>query len=421
MTAPLHTFENHIQWTSVKEVTNRLKQAGFEAYLAGGCVRDLLMNREPNDFDVATSATPDQIEALFPKSIAVGKAFGVIILPFPGFQLEVATFREDLEYKDGRRPEGVKFSTPQADARRRDFTINALFYDLDKKNVIDYVGGEADIQKRLIQTVGEPDLRFDEDKLRILRAVRFSGQLDFEVEEKTLAVIQSRAHEVASVSRERVRDEIQKLLKSSTRAKGLKLLVSTGLLAVLFPDLANHVNANPSRWFLSFAEQSQLGPLDPEVSMALFLLPLLQADSAPTKEVKSRLQNALKLENRFLDAVLFAVQNLSKLFEFSIQRKGELLLLLAKSPKLLELAQVVARSHEIPLNLQALEDLKKGSFDEQGVIPAPFISGADLLSLGQKPGPLIGEMVNESYLLQLEGRLKNRQAALDWCRDNLKI
>ncbi|MES2964533.1 MAG: CCA tRNA nucleotidyltransferase, partial [Bdellovibrionota bacterium] len=146
-----------------------LRSAGFTALLAGGCVRDMLMSREPNDFDVATDATPDQVETLFPRAVAVGKAFGVIVLPQDGFDIEVATFREDLEYKDGRRPEGVKFSSPELDAKRRDFTVNALFLEPESGKISDFVGGQNDLTARILRTVGEPDRRFTEDKLRLLR------------------------------------------------------------------------------------------------------------------------------------------------------------------------------------------------------------------------------------------------------------
>ena len=225
MNAPSNLLEEHSQWNAVKEVCSRLRDAGFEALLAGGCVRDLIMHREPNDFDVATDATPDQIESLFPKCLLVGKAFGVIILPFDGFQIEVATFREDLQYKDGRRPEGVKFSTPKADAQRRDFTINALFYDPIKREIIDFIDGQADIKAKILRTVGDPNHRFDEDKLRLLRAIRFAAQLDFRIEDGTLRAVETHAKDVSVVSHERIRDELIKLLKSPNRNIGLELLL----------------------------------------------------------------------------------------------------------------------------------------------------------------------------------------------------
>ena len=414
MRTPKGTFENHSQWTSVKEVTSRLKLAGYEAYLAGGCVRDLLMGREPNDFDIATNATPDQIEGLFPKSIAVGKAFGVIILPYLDFQLEVATFREDLEYRDGRRPEGVKFSTPQADAQRRDFTINALFYDLDRDLVIDYVGGEADIVKRVIQTVGEPDLRFNEDKLRILRAVRFAGQLDFEIEAQTLKAIHERATEVAAVSRERIRDEVQKLLKSPARGRGLKLLISTGLFAILFPEIKM-----TEFWLPLFEEQSRLGKLDPEVSLTLFLLPYLQNDVG-AKEKRETLQRLLKLDNRLLESILFTARNLEKILAPNSYRRGEVALLLAKSKTLAAVAQIFAKVSGQAFDQAALEKIKREVLGPNGEAPVAFVSGADVLQLGVKPGPKVGEIVSEAYLLQLESKFASKEAALAWCRNQLQ-
>ncbi|HEX4923157.1 MAG TPA: CCA tRNA nucleotidyltransferase, partial [Bdellovibrionales bacterium] len=175
-------FSSHPHWPAVETVCGTLARSGYEAWLAGGCVRDALLGRVPQDFDVATSAAPEQVEALFERAVAVGKAFGVIILPFEGFQIEVATFRKDGLYVDGRRPASVTFSSPREDAARRDFTVNALYYDVVNKRVVDYVNGERDLAAHVIRTVGSPHDRLSEDSLRLMRAVRFSAQLGFEIE-----------------------------------------------------------------------------------------------------------------------------------------------------------------------------------------------------------------------------------------------
>ena len=233
----MHAFESHRQWPAVKQVCDSLRAEGHQAWLAGGCVRDLIMNREPNDFDVATDAKPESVEKLFANAITVGREFGVTIVPFDGFQVEIATFRQDGPYEDGRRPTHVVFSTPEEDAKRRDFTVNALYFDVDKKKVVDFVGGEADIRAKTLRAVGDPDKRFDEDKLRILRAVRFAAQLDFQIEAKTLEAVRKRHAQIAVVAHERIRDEILKLMKSPNSPLGLGHLRQTGLWQVIFPEL----------------------------------------------------------------------------------------------------------------------------------------------------------------------------------------
>lgn len=233
----MEIFSRHPHFKEVESVCRRLTEAGYQAFLAGGCVRDALLGRPSNDFDVATSANPDEIEALFPKSLAVGKQFGVVILPFDGFQIEVATFRLDGEYQDGRHPEKVTFSTPEDDAGRRDFTVNALFYDLSEHKVIDYVGGIADLERKLLRTVGDPQKRFAEDRLRILRAVRIAAQLGFDIERATFKAVCDWAKEVCVVSQERVTAEIKKMLSLKNRIQALHDLQVSGLAIEVLPEL----------------------------------------------------------------------------------------------------------------------------------------------------------------------------------------
>src|SRR5580658_5018659 len=196
---------------AAKKIAERLQAAGFAAFWVGGCVRDFLLGREPQDFDIATDAKPEQVEKLFRKTIPVGKKFGVIVVVEHGQQFQVATFRAEAEYRDGRRPEKVVFANAQADALRRDFTVNGLFYDPHKKEIHDWVGGERDLRARIIRTIGAPEERFGEDHLRMLRAVRFAARLNFEIEPKTMAAIQSLAPRIKMISAERVRDELLKL------------------------------------------------------------------------------------------------------------------------------------------------------------------------------------------------------------------
>src|SRR5476651_1111017 len=194
-----------------KEIVACLQHAGFAAFWVGGCVRDFLLGREPQDFDIATDAKPGQVEKLFKKTIPVGKKFGVMVVIEGGHQFQVATFRAEADYQDGRRPEKIIFANAEADASRRDFTVNGLFYDPLTKKIHDWVGGEKDLRARIIRTIGKPEERFSEDHLRMLRAVRFAAQLGFEIEPKTFAAVKSLAPKIKLISAERVRDELLKL------------------------------------------------------------------------------------------------------------------------------------------------------------------------------------------------------------------
>ena len=229
-----------------KEIVRRLQQAGFAAFWVGGCVRDFLLGREPQDFDIATDAKPEQVEKLFRKTIPVGKKFGVIIVVEGGHQFQVATFRAEADYQDGRRPEKIVFANAEADASRRDFTVNGLFYDPLTKKIHDWVGGEKDLRAKIIRTIGEPEERFGEDHLRMLRAVRFAAQLDFEIEPKTFAAVQKLAPKIKIISAERVRDELIKLFRPPHAARGLVLLRDSGLLEHILPELAATIGCEQS-------------------------------------------------------------------------------------------------------------------------------------------------------------------------------
>src|SRR5208283_1874246 len=229
-----------------KEIVARLQAAGFAAFWVGGCVRDLLLGREPQDFDITTDARPEQVEKLFRKTIPVGKKFGVIIVVAGGQQFQVATFRAEANYQDGRHPEKVVFANAEADALRRDFTVNGLFYDPLAQKIHDWVGGEKDLRAKIIRTIGAPAERFGEDHLRLLRAVRFAAQLGFEIEAKTFAAIQSLAPKIKIISAERIRDEMLKLFRPPHAARGLVLLRDSGLLEHILPELAATVSCEQS-------------------------------------------------------------------------------------------------------------------------------------------------------------------------------
>ena len=229
-----------------KDLVRQLQAAGHSSFWVGGCVRDFLLGREPGDYDIATSAKPEQIERIFPHTVPVGRKFGVIIVVAEGQQFQLATFRAEAEYRDGRRPEKVVFADARADAERRDFTVNGLFFDPIAQQVNDWVGGEADLRAKIIRTIGTPAERFAEDHLRLLRAVRFAAQLDFEIEAATFAAIRTHADKIKLISAERIRDELLKLFRPPYAARGLELLCASGLLEHVLPEIAAAVTCEQS-------------------------------------------------------------------------------------------------------------------------------------------------------------------------------
>jgi len=231
------------------EIARRLQQAGFRAFWVGGCVRDFLLGREPGDYDIATSARPEQIERLFQRTIPVGRKFGVMVVVEGGRQFQVATFRAEADYEDGRHPKHVSFGDAEADARRRDFTVNGLFYDPVRRQLHDWVGGEVDLRAKIIRTIGSPVERFAEDHLRLLRALRFAAQLDFSIEGGTFAALKANAAKIKTISAERVRDELTKLFRPPHAARGLDLLRQGGLLEEVLPEIAATITCQQSPEF----------------------------------------------------------------------------------------------------------------------------------------------------------------------------
>jgi poly(A) polymerase len=228
------------------KLVRRLRESGFLAYFAGGCVRDALLGKPPKDIDIATEAEPDDVQRLFARTVAVGVKFGVVRVLESGFEFEVATFRSDGVYLDGRRPESVTFSSPEQDAKRRDFTINGMFYDPLTDQVVDFVGGKSDLEQRLVCAIGNPNERFAEDHLRLLRAVRFAAALEFEIEPATWQAVTQNAQQIKTVSQERIRDELVKIMADPHRVRGLDLLDSSGLLAHILLEVRRCLCSHPA-------------------------------------------------------------------------------------------------------------------------------------------------------------------------------
>lgn len=322
---------NHHEWSLAMGIIETLRGLGFEAVLAGGCVRDAILARMPKDLDIATSAEPSKVEESFPRTVAVGKAFGVIRVLGDKSEIEVASFRFDGQYCDGRRPEAIRFATAEEDAARRDFTINALFYDPVSKKVIDYVKGQEDIALKLIRCVGRPALRFQEDHLRLLRAVRFTAELNFEIEPDTWQALKEFAPLVQSVSRERIRDEMLKILKAENPGLGFSKLHEAGLLVALDPELDKIFKRTPlifQSFFSKIAEVSKEGTLeqrtmdnDGQIWASLFAV---FGERGLDREFLQRQMNLYKLSRetqKYIQKCLFYLNSLKEIKSWNLGKK----------------------------------------------------------------------------------------------------
>lgn len=424
-------------------IAEALNKKGHTAYFAGGCVRDFLMNRAPEDFDIATTALPEQVEALFPRTVPVGKQFGVIIVLDGDKPYEVATFRTEGGYADGRHPGHVEFSVPEDDARRRDFTVNGLFYDPFGKKVIDFVGGQTDLKAKVIRAIGKPEERFEEDKLRLLRAVRFASSLGFEIEAETWKAVKAKAHEIKQVSPERIREELIKILTRPNPARGLDLLSESGLLKEILPEVEKMKGCQQQPDYHPEGDvfvhtRLLLEKLDkPDAILALSALfhdvgkpvtfmikdgKIKFYEHAPIGARMTRdIMKRLRFSNDEINAVSECVNNHMKFADVQKMRSGKLKLFVVRPTfeTELELHKIDCQSsHGMLDNYYFLkEKLKEYAAEE--LKPKAFLSGHDLQQLGMKPGPDMKPMLEELYVLQLEGALKSREEALSWARKEI--
>ena len=400
-----------------KSIIRILRKNGFEAMIVGGAVRDRVLGRESKDYDIATNAEPSQVESLFRKTIGVGKQFGVILVIIGGEQFEVATFRKDLEYTDGRRPVGVEFSNAREDVLRRDFTINGLFWHPETDELVDYVGGLPDIEKRVIRCIGNPLERFEEDKLRVLRAIRFSSNLDFEIEEKTWAAVCDRARfDLSIISRERIRVEFEKILTRPHTLKGLLLIEKAGLKSHV---LESHFFP-PEQGYPSFLEKIMDHTLEIPLERALALLYLgssrltrlgsngdLEADERQTADLLLlKLRDYLKTmtySNRTADGVF----NILKLTLDLLRNASPDVVCLRKSLGHewgMETYQVIRTLDRVfsghSFLTKKLEEVLK-VYNTSAMLPKPHVTGGDLSKMGLKPGPIFGRILAEAYDYQL--------------------
>ena len=422
------------------KIVKTLRQAGFKAYFAGGCVRDQVMSREPQDYDVATDARPEAVMRLFPKTIPAGVSFGVVIVLEGPYQFEVATFRSDGQYLDGRHPVEVHFSSEAEDAKRRDFTINGMFYDPIAGRIVDYVRGQEDIKAGLIRSIGNPQERFSEDKLRLMRAVRFATQFDYKIEEKTYKALLNLADQITVVSAERIRDELSKILTGPRPAQGLRLLHQTGLLKAILPEVAamEGVQQPPEFhpegdvWVHTLLMLEKMAPAS-SFDFAFSVL-LHDVGKPPTFSIKDRIRfdnhcqvgaemaeqicTRLKLSRRQTEKVVELVREHLRFKDVRLMRESKLKRFLRGEHfgDHLELHRLDCLASHGDLSNWEFCKQKLEEIGPEEMRPERLVTGHDLIQMGYVPGPLFTEILTTVEDAQLEGRIKDREAALELIR-----
>lgn len=437
-----------------KSVIGTLRQRGFQAYLVGGCVRDLLLKLEPKDYDVATDATPQQVMEIFPTTFAVGAQFGVVLVPVPGAAseqgsadadsqsetVEVATFRSDIGYSDGRHPDEVRFSrNPREDVVRRDFTINGMLLDPVSGDVLDFVGGRQDLAARIIRAIGDPERRFQEDKLRMLRAVRFAARFEYEIDPATFAAIQRLAHQICVVSCERVRDELTRMLTEGHAHRAFQLLDEAGLLEYVMPEIS------------AMKDVQQPPEFHPEGDVfvhTLMLLDHLPQPCPPTLawgallhdvgkpptfrvaadrirfddhvevgvKIAQEICRRLRFSNDDTEQILSLIQNHMR-FGHVLQMKESTLKKFMRLPQFdqhMALHRADCLASHGDLGAYEFVQQKRNEIPPQLMRPAKLVTGDDLIAAGYTPGPKFSEILNAVEDAQLEGRLISRDQALEF-------
>lgn len=422
-------------------IVQDLRAAGHSAYWVGGCVRDLLLGREVKDYDVATSAHPDEILRLFPKAEFIGAAFGVVLVKDSGFAVEVATYRSERAYRDGRRPDEVQYeSDPRLDASRRDFTINALFHDPLSGDTLDFFGGRADLANRMLRAVGDPAERFAEDHLRLLRAIRFAARLDFSIEHQTWEAMRAQAASIERISAERIREELNRILSEGGASRGLRLMDGCGLLEILLPEVKAMQGVEQPPEFHPEGDVwthtlLMLDLLEPPVEPVLAWGVLLHDIGKPATQTRT---DRIRFNGHVEAGLRIAGPMLSRL-KFSIDDREQVLALVENHMRFMELQRMrvstVKRFLRLPrfdqhLALHRVDCLsshggldnydfarrKIEEFGAEQIAPAPLVRGGDVLALGIAPGPRIRELLHAVEEAQLEGSLQNREEALDYLK-----
>ena len=422
-------------------IVRRLRDAGRVAYFNGGCVRDMVRGVEPHDIDIATSATPEQVQALFPRTVAVGAQFGVVLVLEGEHQFEVATFRSDEAYVDGRRPTSVRYGSPEEDAQRRDFTINGLFFDPIANEIIDFVGGRADIERRIVRTIGDPHDRFTEDKLRLLRCIRFASSLGFEIENRTFSAVRELATQIHVVSAERIRDELIKILTRPRAGHGLELLDTSGLLQETVPEVAAMKGVEQPPEFHPEGDvfthtKLMLNALPPNPSVVLaFAVLLHDVGKPPTFEratdrirfnehdrvgaaMAEVILRRLRFPNDQIEKIVLCVAEHMRFQHVQQMRPAKLKRILARETFAdeLELHRIDCEASHRNLENYEFLKAKASELPPASVKPLPLLKGHDLLALGLKPGPKVGQILREVEEQQLDEQLKSKAEALAYAQ-----
>jgi tRNA nucleotidyltransferase/poly(A) polymerase len=441
--------KSHNRGVTPRELANSicdaLQQHGHQALLVGGCVRDVLLGREPADYDVTTDATPERVMELFPESIAVGVQFGVVLVPRDGLKVEVATFRSDVGYSDGRHPDRVVYSnTPQEDVQRRDFTINGLLMRHDTDEVLDFVDGRADLKAGVIRAIGEPDRRFEEDKLRMLRAIRFAARFGFEIEHKTFAAIRRHAGAITDVSAERIREELTKLLTEGEARTGFELLDKSWLLSIVLPELAamKGVQQPPQFhpegdvWIHTLLMIEGL-PSASSPTLAWGVL-LHDVGKPPTFRPASQTGDRIRFDHH-VDVGVRMAEAVCRRYRFSNEDTEQIVALVANhmrfgavdQMKKSTLKRFVRLPHfEEHMELHRLDCLsshrKLDSYETvqrflaetpaEEVRPQRVLTGTDLGEMGYIPGPVFSEILRAVEDAQLEGQIGTKEEAEEFVR-----
>jgi poly(A) polymerase len=437
-------------------IARALREQGHSAYLVGGCVRDLLLGREPADYDVATSATPREIIGIFPQTFAVGAQFGVVLVPVrhdapdgqrENYAIEVATFRSDGAYSDGRHPDEVQFSKDaRLDVQRRDFTINGLLMDPDTAAVLDYVNGREDLQQGIIRTIGDAHQRFAEDKLRMLRAVRFAARFGYTIDEKTFAAIRELSPQIHQVSRERVRDEILKMLTEGHAKRAFELLDQTNLLERVLPEIKKmqgveqppQYHPEGDVWIHTLM---LLDGLSAGCSKTLALGALLHDVGKPPTfrvapdrirfdghaEIGARMTEEIcrrfRLSNDDTEQVLSLVANHMRFADVTRMKKSTLkrFFRLPRFEQHLELHRLDCMSSHRDLSLYEFAREKFNALPAEQIRPQPLITGDDLIAAGYQPGPQFKQLLTTVEDAQLDGSISTKEEAMDLVREKAKV
>ncbi|MBN2531658.1 MAG: CCA tRNA nucleotidyltransferase [Spirochaetales bacterium] len=429
--------------TGALQIAHTIKKRGYKAYFVGGCVRDFLLGIDSKDIDIATDAHPDEVQRIFPFTISVGKQFGVIIVIKGKRHYEVATFRKDDTYIDGRHPSGVHFSTEEEDVLRRDFTINGLLYDPFQDRIIDYVGGQDDLKNGIIRTIGEAVKRFDEDKLRLLRGVRFAARLGFAIEDKTYSAMKSMAHCIGECSAERIRDELIYILTGNNPAQGLDLLEKTTLLHYVLPEVESLKNVeqppafHPEGDVFTHTSLMLANMKNPSKELAFAVLlhdigkPLtfkiedrirFNGHEKTGVEIAETILTRLKFSNEEKERILDIVGNHMKFMYVKKMRISRLKRFLRKPffHEHLELHRLDCIASHGGLDNYDFCKQKYTEFsqEETQFRPEPLVTGNTLISMGLTPGPVFKKILTALEDLQLEGKITSKEQAIHYVREN---